>query len=179
MKFKVGDKVRVKKNLIVGKDYGWFSFVETMEEHMGKVVTIYGINLQAGAYDIAEDGGEAYWTDEMLEPIEDPLAQKVLERNNKPSIQEQLEENLLKLFDEDDKVNSPSHYTNNGKDLFDELYDRLFHSKKMFTGREVFIIVMKFVAERYIRRYPNKNEEDLQKGIYTLERLKEYEEACK
>ena len=74
-------------------------------------------------------------------------------------------------------VERPTHYANNGKDLFDELYDRLFHSKKMFTGREVFIIVMKFVAERYIRRYPNKNEEDLQKGIYTLERLKGYEES--
>ena len=78
--------------------------------------------------------------------------------------------------DKAQSVERPTHYANNGKDLFDELYDRLFHSKKMFTGREVFIIVMKFVAERYIRRYPNKNEEDLQKGIYTLERLKEYEE---
>lgn len=70
----------------------------------------------------------------------------------------------------------PAHYKTGDKDLFDELYDRLYHSKKMFTGREVFIIVMKFVAERYTRRYPNKNAEDLSKGIYTLERLREYEE---
>ena len=70
----------------------------------------------------------------------------------------------------------PDHYRTNGKDLFDELYDRLYHSKKTFTGREVFIIVMKFVAERYTRRYPNKNAEDLSKGIYTLERLRGYEE---
>ena len=72
----------------------------------------------------------------------------------------------------------PAHYKAGDKDLFDELYDRLYHSKKMFTGREVFIIVMKFVAERYTRRYPNKNPEDLGKGIYTLERLKEYEEGA-
>lgn len=69
----------------------------------------------------------------------------------------------------------PDHYKNGDKDLFDELYERLYHSEKMFTGREVFIIVMKFVGERYIRRYPNKNPEDLSKGIYTLQRLREYE----
>ena len=73
----------------------------------------------------------------------------------------------------------PAHYKNGDKDLFDELYDRLYHSKKMFTGRAVFIIVMKFVAERYTRRYPNKNAEDLSKGIYTLERLRGYEEMEK
>ena len=92
----------------------------------------------------------------------DPLADKIQERNNKPS-------------EEHDPI-KPSHYKTGDKDLFDELYDRLYHNKKMFTGREVFIIVMKFVAERYTRRYPNKNAEDLSKGIYTLERLKEYEE---
>lgn len=79
MKFKVGDKVRIKKNLTVGKDYGWFSFWETMEEHMGKVVTIHGISPWMIAYKIAEDNGEYYWTDEMVEPIEDPLAEKELE----------------------------------------------------------------------------------------------------
>ena len=93
----------------------------------------------------------------------DPLADKIQERNNKPG----------EVYD---SVDRPTHYESGGKDLFDELYDRLYHSKKMFTGREVFIIVMKFVAERYTRRYPNKNAEDLSKGIYTLERLKEYEE---
>ena len=85
-------------------------------------------------------------------------------------------ENESHLGEAHDSVDRPTHYESGGKDLFDELYDRLYHSKKMFTGREVFIIVMKFVAERYTRRYPNKNAEDLSKGIYTLERLKEYEE---
>ena len=107
----------------------------------------------------------------------DPLADKIQERNNKQSIQDRLPEELEKLLaDEAHDPIKPAHYKTGDKDLFDELYDRLYHSKKMFTGREVFIIVMKFVAERYTRRYPNKNAEDLSKGIYTLERLKEYEE---
>ena len=73
----------------------------------------------------------------------------------------------------------PDHYKNGDKDLMDEWYDRLYHSEKLFTGREVFIIVMKSLAERYTRRYPDKNPEDLSKGVYTLERLKEYEEMEK
>ena len=69
----------------------------------------------------------------------------------------------------------PSHYKTGDKDLFDEWFDRYYHSDKTYTGREVFIIIMKIVAERYIRRYPDKNDVDISKGIYTLERLRDYE----
>lgn len=70
----------------------------------------------------------------------------------------------------------PKHYQVNGKDLFDEWHERYYNSEKLYTGREVFVAIMKAVAERYSRRYPDKNEEDLEKSIYTLTRLKEYEE---
>ena len=109
-----------------------------------------------------------------MEVVKDILTTKILERNHKP-VKMISDENLL---NDNDPI-KPAHYKTGDKDLFDELYDRLYHSKKMFTGREVFIIVMKFVAERYTRRYPNKNAEDLSKGIYTLERLREYEEMEK
>lgn len=72
----------------------------------------------------------------------------------------------------------PKHYRVNGKDLFDEWYERYYYSEKLYTGREVFVAIMKAVAERYSRRYPDKNEEDLEKSIYTLTRLKEYEEEA-
>ena len=101
----------------------------------------------------------------------DALAAKVEERNNKPTFKEQVAE-ANRLAD----AIEPDHYRNGDKDLFDEWHERFYYSEKMFTGREVFIEIMKSVAERYVRRYPNKNAEDLQKGIYTLERLKEYEE---
>ena len=117
MRFKVGDKVRVRKDLEVDEDYGSFTFVKTMEEHMGKVVTIFGINPQAIAYDIEEDGGDAYWTDEMLEPIEDPLATKILERNNKP-VKMISGENLL---NDNDPI-KPSHYRKGEIDLYESWY---------------------------------------------------------
>lgn len=171
MKFKVGDKVRVREK----KDLR--QVTRTMdkqrEQYAGEVLTI--TKILGGNY-ITEET-EVWWTDDMLESITDPLADKIEERNNKQSIQDRLPEELEKIlaYEPHDPI-KPSHYKTGDKDLFDELYDRLYHSKKMFTGREVFIIVMKFVAERYTRRYPNKNAEDLSKGIYTLERLRGYEE---
>ena len=108
---------------------------------------------------------------------QDRITETAMRWNFKPMTIE--EHNEAHLGEAHDPVDRPTHYESGGKDLFDELYERLYHSKKTFTGREVFIIVMKFVAERYTRRYPNKNAEDLSKGIYTLERLKEYEEMEK
>ena len=154
MRIKVGDKVVFKNGA-----YGNESFVV---ESWGRNTT-----SQKYKYYVNDDWHE----EDDLEPIEDPLATKIEERNNKP-VKMISDENLL---NDNDPI-KPSHYKTGDKDLFDELYDRLYHSKKMFTGREVFIIVMKFVAERYTRRYANKNAEDLSNGIYTLERLKEYEE---
>lgn len=171
--------MRVKKQLIPGVDYGGFPFANSMKELRGKVVTIHEADPRVMAYELVEDGRNVYWTDEMLEPIEDPLATKIEERNNKPQKPEEpwLEEYFEVL--EEEAAIRPTHYQNtsgNGKDLFDEWYERYYHSNKRFTGREVFIEIMKSVAERYIRRYPNKNDEDILKGIETLTRLKQMEE---
>jgi hypothetical protein len=64
MKYKVGDKVRVRKDLEAGRLYGTNTFVEEMAEYSGKVVTIK--YLLISGYNI---GNSPYtWTDEMLEP---------------------------------------------------------------------------------------------------------------
>lgn len=173
MKFKVGDKVRVKTDLRTGP---------TVTSHhlklTGNELTIDSAS-RSGIYTTKETGKSFYWTDEMLRPIEDPLVEKIEERNNKPQKPEEpwLEEYFEVL--EEEAAIRPTHYQNtsgNGKDLFDEWYERYYHSNKRFTGREVFIEIMKSVAERYIRRYPNKNDEDILKGIETLTRLKQMEE---
>jgi hypothetical protein len=162
MKFKVGDKVVFKNDT-----HGNASFV----------VESWGRNTQSQKYKyyVNDDWHE----EDDLEPIKDPLATKIEERNNKPQKTEEpwLEEYFEVL--EEEAAIRPTHYQNtngNGKDLFDEWYERYYHSNKRFTGREVFIEIMKSVAERYIRRYPNKNDEDILKGIETLTRLKQMEE---
>lgn len=76
MKFKVGDKVRVRSDLVVGKEYynddSMFSdkFVEEMKEYLGRIVTIDYLceNIH---YLLKEDSGSWNWTYEMLEPVID------------------------------------------------------------------------------------------------------------
>lgn len=68
-------------------------------------------------------------------------------------------------------VSKPSHYQDrNGKDLYQKWYEE--HDMQTFRA------ILRAIAERYISRYEKKNGiEDLKKGIYTLERLREYEES--
>ena len=74
MKFKVGDKVRVRDDLIAYKTYGnsnnWLLFNADMEKFRGKTFTVSTINDQV--YYLM---GTGYWAfnDEMLEPVIEPM----------------------------------------------------------------------------------------------------------
>ena len=72
MKFKVGDKVRVSEDLEVGKDYGSLRFNSLMAKLKGQIFEVESINY---ANKLIELKGEKkfYWTDEMLEPVEEKL----------------------------------------------------------------------------------------------------------
>jgi len=65
MKYKVGDKVRVRKDISVKGNWG---FVEEMKPFIGKVVTISRlVSPYDDEYMILEDGGEYVWTEELFE----------------------------------------------------------------------------------------------------------------
>jgi len=64
MKYKVGDKVRVRLDLISGTAYGKDAFVSGMEKMKGKIVTICNVGEVCG---IKECGYN--WTEGMLEPV--------------------------------------------------------------------------------------------------------------
>ena len=115
MKFKVGDKVRVRKDLEVDKRYGSHVFVDGMQNYRGKVMEVESI--WNDEYYLKETVQDWAFTDEMLEPIEDPLVKKIEERNNKP-VKMISDENLL---NDNDPI-KPVHYKTGDKDLFDELY---------------------------------------------------------
>ena len=72
MKYKVGDKVRVRSDLRVGKSYGEHAFVHDMFKFRGKIVTIESVWKQG--YRIEED--IYWWADEMLEPVEEMSAEE-------------------------------------------------------------------------------------------------------
>ena len=67
--FKVGDKVRVREDLIPGEVYGNVGFVSSMKNMCGKIVTIKGFYLNYCNMYLKEIG--YLWSPEMLEPVED------------------------------------------------------------------------------------------------------------
>lgn len=72
MKFKIGDKVKIREDLVVDLAYGCDEFVSDMSEYCGKEATITGIYdncLVDGVYFLDIDDGTWYWTDEMLEAL--------------------------------------------------------------------------------------------------------------
>jgi hypothetical protein len=84
MKYKVGDKVRVRKDLAVGSCYGREDFVENMKSFIGKIVTISKVIDEE--YMILEDDGDYAWTDEMFEGLANEAPSIVKRINNKHDI---------------------------------------------------------------------------------------------
>ena len=72
MRFKAGDKVRVREDLEVDKWYGSQDFVDDMKRYRGEVVEIESKSTWIIGYHLKEDDENWIFTDEMFEPIEDP-----------------------------------------------------------------------------------------------------------
>ena len=69
MKYKVGDKVRVRKDLVPGNKYGDVTYVSNMDKFKNEECVITSTDNKA--YYI--NGLGYWWTDEMLEPVDDLL----------------------------------------------------------------------------------------------------------
>lgn len=74
MKYKVGDKVKVRSDLKAYEIYGSNMLTKSMEKFVGKTVTISDVGITSYAI---EEMGVAYWTDEMLEPVEEMSAEEL------------------------------------------------------------------------------------------------------
>lgn len=69
MKYKVGDRVRVRRDLEENKTYGGWNALENMVKMRGEIVTIR--RVRSSGYELKENN--LMWTDEMLEPVEEEL----------------------------------------------------------------------------------------------------------
>ena len=69
MKYKIGDKVRIRRDLEVEERYGCNVFTKSMEQFKGKLVTIIDVScvIDKTFYDIKEDDRNFFWTDEMID----------------------------------------------------------------------------------------------------------------
>lgn len=70
MKYKVGDKVKVRNDLVVGKTYGYdVIFTDDMARYKGQVTTISRVGNDF--YKIKDDIYYWSWVDEMFEDVSD------------------------------------------------------------------------------------------------------------
>ncbi len=90
MKFKVGDKVRVRKDLEDGKEYGTQDYYNVMGLK-GEEVTIK--EVYSDYYEIEEDKEYYSWTDEMLEEVKNTKYITIKEKTLK-KYQEEAKKNL-------------------------------------------------------------------------------------
>lgn len=81
MKYKVGDKVRIREDLVMGGNYGGSVAVDDMEDMGGSVVTIEDVDKSG--YGIKEDPEGYTWTDEMFEPVEEMSAEEAIRLQRK------------------------------------------------------------------------------------------------
>jgi hypothetical protein len=72
MKFKAGDKVRIREDLKVDKMYGGLNINKQKAEFLGQIATV--THAWKFEYALDADGGKWSWNDEMLESAETPQA---------------------------------------------------------------------------------------------------------
>lgn len=70
MRFKVGDRVIVRDDLVVGYDYDGCNFVSDMRKFRGTVVTICEVRDWSRRYFITEDDENWFWSDPMFACLE-------------------------------------------------------------------------------------------------------------
>lgn len=97
MKYKVGDKVRIRKDLSIGSEYDNVLFASTMARFRGKVVTI--ADILGGGYEIQEDERRHYWTEKMIKR----KSEEVVFKGNKTIFKTENGKEIVSKCDENDK----------------------------------------------------------------------------
>lgn len=98
MEYKIGDKVRIRKDLIVDEYYGKEHFMLEMAKFRGKIVTIKS-SYYIG-YQIKEDKTGWCWTDEM---IECKVNEQVIFKGNKTTLKTENGKEIISKCRENDK----------------------------------------------------------------------------
>ena len=91
IKFKIGDKVKVREGLDISKDYGGYCITTEMLELKNKVLTIKEVRNYG--YRIEEDECDFTWTDEMLKKATKQEVEGLEVNNTVEDIKKELENN--------------------------------------------------------------------------------------
>lgn len=175
MKYKVGDKVRVRKDLVIDSSYGREDFVSEMKQFVGKIVTISKVIDEE--YMILEDDGDYAWTEEMFEGLANEAPSIVKRINNKHDILNGLlnsdgsvdgEKLMKKLSNQSNDMAKGSHYEKSAMQPLE--VSQVLLTKEQFEGALLFNII------KYRMRKKGQDEADAYKArqyAYWLEMVKD------
>ena len=150
MKYKIGDKVRVRKDLVPNSEYGGVCYVEFMDKFKDKECVI--TNMDDTSYRI--NNSEFWWTDEMLEPInEGALLEYALEKLG--MTKEELEDEMNKDKEDIEKAKEMVKL-NKDTQAYCDSFERVcqgckvkeFKDKYSRFGRMICTDVFKYLKEK-------------------------------
>lgn len=142
MKFKVGDKVKIKKNLSC-KGYGASYFVSSMKKYKGKEAKITYVSPDDDTCQLDIDSGNWWWSEDMLEPYTSKIAKKDLRDGDKCTLKNNekafvidktvvTKDDVLSLYDYNSKL---EHNFNSNYDIVK--VDRPVGYKTIYKNDEI------------------------------------------
>ena len=151
MKYKIGDKVRVRKDLVLGNKYGGIIYASNMDKFKNKECVITSVTKKT--YHI--NGSGHWWTDEMLEPVDEgALLKYALEKLGMSK--EELENEMNEEDDEDMKKAKEIVRINKEADTYCDSFNwecqgckvKEFKDKYRRFGRMICSDVYKYLKEK-------------------------------
>lgn len=170
MKYKVGDKVRVRQWDDMAKEYGFINsvkrdidipgctFVNSMKKFCGSVVTISNIVSDNSIYLIKEDGYLWYWTNDMFENMYYSCADKIIK-----DIQEDYDEVFKSILPKYPKHN----------DMLD-IFTKIPKGEIKITAEETKEMVKKNIETEIEKKKVHPKDEDHLKRVEKIQKKIDY-----
>jgi hypothetical protein len=162
MKFKVGEKVRIREDLEADKEYGCLISNSEMVKLKGQIFEIEAITCDDDKLIWLKDENRFNWTEFMLEPVEEKNCDTCKHDNTYFDCSQRNDfDEWEKAEETEDLVNHPKHYTQGKYEVIDiimEAVKDLPPEQAVCVGHII----------RYIMRYKYKN------GLQDVKKCKWY-----
>ena len=186
MKYKVGDKVRIKsldwynenRDKIGQVDcscgYACACFAPSMVTFCGQIVTISSVQTSMEVYRIKEDGGTFKWTDEMIEGLAEEESEKKLSVESWKPSKEEMDvlyglAYITNQYDEHKEEIITRLYQDLKREFFNgSSYENMFPDTEDDVRRRSTIQVLEYA--RSLDNYNQYGKEDIDKNIVWLEK---------
>ena len=163
MKFKVGDKVKIKENLLC-KGYGVAYFASPMKKYKDKEAKITYISPYDGTCHLDIDDGIWWWSEDMFEPHTSKIAKKDLRDGDKCTLKNNekafvidktvvTKDDVLSLYDYNSKL---EHNFNSNYDIVK--VDRPVEYKTIYKNDEILDSTEKKYLAAVIRPFKDRIE---------------------